>query len=118
MSSPTQRTLATVRKSGWQACVVEKWVPQARRRVDAFGFGDLLAVHPTLRQIKLIQACARCDVSKRLTKIRTERREAASAWLDAGGVIEIWGWPGPRIVRVVLKLTLDEVLNDLPFDAR
>jgi hypothetical protein len=49
MSSPTPRSLDKLRHEGCAACVVEKWLPAVTQRVDAFGFGDILAVHPGRR---------------------------------------------------------------------
>ncbi len=45
-TSPTQRSLALLRKQGWSAYVVERWVAQARKRIDVAGFGDILAWKP------------------------------------------------------------------------
>ena len=45
-STPTARTLATMRQEGWTVQVVERWNPHARIRQDLFGWADLLAVHP------------------------------------------------------------------------
>ncbi len=42
--SPTQRTLQWCRQRGWIAGVVEKWIPHTRRRLDLFGFIDVVAV--------------------------------------------------------------------------
>lgn len=44
MSSPTQRTLAALRKLGYLAAVVEKWNHGAHIRQDLFGFIDVLAI--------------------------------------------------------------------------
>ena len=42
--SPTQRALAHCRQQGWTAQVVEKWIPQAKKRVDLFGVIDLVVL--------------------------------------------------------------------------
>ncbi len=34
MASPTSRTLALLKKEGWQAAIVEKWNPHARIPVE------------------------------------------------------------------------------------
>ena len=89
MSSPTQRTLAECRSRGWRAAVVERWIPQTQRRLDAFGFGDVLAIG---QKPWLIQATSGSNVSKRVAKITGECAWDAAAWLDAGGGILVWGW--------------------------
>lgn len=49
----TQRTLKALRDNGWSAHVVEKWIkipniPGGGKRIDAFGFGDILAMRPNV----------------------------------------------------------------------
>ncbi len=90
--SPTQRTLAECRRRGWIACVVEKWLAPARRRVDAFGFGDILAVNPTEDGAVLIQCTTTSNAPARVRKILTECAEEALAWIRAGNTILTWGW--------------------------
>ena len=46
MASPTQRTLKELRRLGHVAGVVERWIPQTRRRLDLFGFIDIVALGP------------------------------------------------------------------------
>jgi hypothetical protein len=90
VTSPTQRTLAECRRRGWTACVVEKWVEQTRRRVDAFGFGDVLVA--AAGGPMLIQATSGANGASRVAKITGECAEAARAWLASGGQIEVWAW--------------------------
>jgi len=90
-ASPTQRTLQECRKREWLCCVVEKWVPHARRRIDVFGFGDLLALDGEQGSL-LIQATSTSNMGSRVTKIRKDCNAAARAWLEAGNRIEVWGW--------------------------
>lgn len=52
-SKPTPRSLEHLRKNGWTCHIVEKWIPPRGempygRRIDCFGFGDILAMRPTL----------------------------------------------------------------------
>lgn len=88
MSSPTQRTLAECRRRGWQCQVVEKWVPQSRKRIDLFGVIDIVAI--TENGILGIQACAGSSHSARAAKILAEPR--AHEWVKAGGKLEVWSW--------------------------
>ena len=105
-TSPTQQTLRECRRRGWSACIVERWIAPARQRVDAFGFGDVLAVDPETPDTYLIQACITGHVLDRAAKIlgkpegdderalrRADRIVAdATAWLAAGNRIVVWGW--------------------------
>lgn len=67
-TSPTQRSLAYLRKQGYLACVVEKWIPRANIRKDAFDCIDVLAIRPG--EVLGVQATSRDHVSHRITKIR------------------------------------------------
>ena len=107
--TPTQRSLAHLRKWGYIAAVVEKWNPHARIRQDAFGFGDILATNPesctraaraalakspydptqAFADIVLVQTTTDSNLSARAKKI--EGLEAARSWLLAGGRIELHG---------------------------
>ena len=123
---PTQRTLEACRSRGWLAGVVERFNHHTKLRHDLFGFIDIIAIDGQPGAIG-IQACgAGGHAAERLEKIRTECREAAARWLESGNRIQIWAWRKvggagrrqlwePRIVSVVLKLTLSETLDELPF---
>lgn len=108
--TPTARSLAECRKRGWPSTVVEKWIPQTRRRLDVFGFGDILALDGQPGSL-LVQATSGSNVSSRVTKILTECRALAQTWLAAGNRIEVWGWAkkGPRGARKLWTLRVVEV---------
>jgi hypothetical protein len=72
--SPTARTLEHMRKRGYTCQVVEHWNNFSRRRVDLFGFIDVLCVKG--EDIVGVQACSAggsskrgSDMSARITKI-------------------------------------------------
>lgn len=118
MSTPTSRTLEKCRKLGFQAAVVEKWIPQTKRRIDVFGFGDLLVVDDKPGAL-LIQATGdnAGDVARRVEKIKRESPRRARRWLAAGNRIQVWGW-GKRGAAGARKLwtlrIVDVLLGDLP----
>jgi hypothetical protein len=93
-ASPTQRTLALLRREGYTAAVVERWIPKAGRRADLFGVIDLLAVKPGI--VLGVQATAASNVSARVHKALAEPR--LRTWLEAGAAFGIIGWArrGPR----------------------
>src|ERR1043166_1347497 len=67
MSSPTQRTLAELRKRGYPLVqVVERWNPHAKVRQDMFGIIDVFAVGD---DIVAVQATSGSNVSARVAKI-------------------------------------------------
>lgn len=95
MTSPTQRSLNKLRKEGWEVHIVEKWIPQARRRIDVFGFGDLLGYHVFDFRLApytttLFQVTSGSNFSARKKKIL--ENEKAKGWLQAGNGICLHGW--------------------------
>jgi hypothetical protein len=103
--SPTARSLATLRKEGWTAQVVEKFNPGARVRQDLFGCIDIVAIRPDRPGVLGIQACVTGDQAKRFCKVQSEPRIVT--WKAAGNGMEVWGWSkkGPRGKRKTWQLT-------------
>lgn len=101
MSSPTQRTLARLRKDGYVAAVVEKWNPHAKIRQDLFRVVDVLAIREN--ETLAVQACSYTDVSRRVKKI--ENSDHIGDIRKAGWRFEVHGWKknpnGRYSVRVV-----------------
>ena len=103
-SSPTSRTLAELRKRGYQLVqVVERWNPHARIRQDLFSFIDVLAVRVVddRRETFAVQACSGTDVSKRVRKITDS--DAYQVLRLAGWSIAVWGWRKNAKGRYVLR---------------
>lgn len=89
--SPTQRSLAVLRKAGWTCAVVEQWIPTIKIRRDLFGFADVLAIHPRVPDTMAIQVTSSSNLSARLKKIMAEPR--VFFWLASPyRRIEVWGW--------------------------
>src|SRR5438445_491540 len=112
MISPTQRSLALLRRQGALAAVVERWNSYAKVRQDLWRFGDILAA--TKEGIVIIQACRTDDQARRLEKIKSDTVwPKAHQWLKAGGKIEVWGWAirGAQGTRKRATLTITEVVE-------
>lgn len=93
--SPTQRSLAFLRKRGLVVAVTERWNPHARIRQDLFGWIDLLALDPATGELLAVQTTSGSHVSKRLDKIREWPHLAA--WLSRHrAVVHGWAKRGPR----------------------
>lgn len=88
MSSPTQRSLAHLRERYPLVQVVEKWIPQARKRVDLYGIIDILCVSDS--EIVGVQATSGTHVAARVTKIAEST--ATSILRRAGIRILVHGW--------------------------
>lgn len=106
MPTPTERTLAFLRKAKMTAGVVEKWNSHARIRQDFLGFADIIAAADD-RGILAVQATSGSNMASRVTKVRAEPR--ASDWLRSGGRIWVMGWRQigkpkkwtPRIIEIL-----------------
>ena len=88
--SPTARSLACLRRQGYLAAPVERRIAQAGKKLDLFGVGDVLAVHPRDRVFLMVQATSLPHVGDRLERCRA--RPELAVWLQAGGAFEVWGW--------------------------
>lgn len=89
MNSPTQRSLALLRSRGYRAAVVEKWIAQARRRVDLWGCIDVLGITPN-GDVIAVQATSGSNVSDRVKKLTDS--EALPDMRAAGWAIHVHGW--------------------------
>jgi hypothetical protein len=90
MGSPTQRSLALLRKEGYPAQVVERYNPYARVRIDLFNFIDIVGLSYNTGKIFGIQTTSQSHVSDRIKKILAIPE--AKYWLQAGAKIYVHGW--------------------------
>lgn len=103
-ASPTALALAECRKRGWLAQKVEQTVAHTFIKRDLFGFGDVLVLDthpdgdepcfagaPRLGSL-LVQVTSGAHAAERATKIKTECRDAAIAWLERGNRIAVWSF--------------------------
>lgn len=94
MASPTARTLYALRRSGYEAEPVERWIPTANIRKDLFGIGDVIAVRASEPGALLIQCTTLANLSSRRNK--AAKIAALRTWLAAGNRFELWGWHQDR----------------------
>ncbi|MFZ4600005.1 MAG: hypothetical protein ACOYNN_15310 [Terrimicrobiaceae bacterium] len=98
--SPTQRSLAHLRESGYHVEIVEKWNSFTKQRKDLWGWADLLAIRKG--EVLAVQVTASA-VSDRIKKIMDS--ETLSLVRDAGIRIEVHGHrknsKGKYVMRVV-----------------
>ena len=88
--SPTQRTRKELSKQGIISQVVEYWNNFAERRIDLFGFIDILAIDSKNKQTIGIQCTSRTNHNARKQKILDS--VLAKEWLMCGNKIEVWSW--------------------------
>lgn len=87
--SPTQRSLAKLRKDGWLVAITERWNPFAKIRQDLFGFVDLLAIKGDTTLA--VQTTSGDNVTARIAKIRA--LQSSSLWLESPNrKIVVHGW--------------------------
>lgn len=133
MTSPTQLTLAELKKRGWPAAITEHWNQYAHIRQDLFGVFDLLAIRPNtvteyrsrltltgpmFEPIGDIPAILGIQVTS--ASNRAARRDKLQAWLHlkawraAGGEVELWTWgkQGARGKRKLWTLTVEKITGE------
>jgi hypothetical protein len=100
--TPTARTVQLLRKAGFLAEVVERWLPIPGKSVrrDLFHIADVLAVHPSQRVFLLVQCTSLGHVADRLSKAKG--RPELVTWLAAGGQFEVWGCGKRGVKRVAV----------------
>lgn len=87
-TSPTQRTLAELRKRGYLAAVVERWNPYARIRQDLFGLIDVIGLREG--ETIAVQTTTAGHMADRIDKIAAS--EKIGTIRKAGWRIAVWGW--------------------------
>jgi hypothetical protein len=99
--SPTQRSLALLKKQGYHCAIVERWNPYARVRQDLFSFADLIAFRPGQPGSMLVQTTTASNAAARRAKIH--KNVTALEWLMAGNWIRLdkWAARGSRGSRKV-----------------
>lgn len=108
--SPTSRTLKLLRKQGWTAGVVEKWIPQTRRRLDFLGGIDIIAVSE--QGTVGVQCTTVSNQANRRAKLCAEPQMAA--WLAGGNKLWVIGWAkkGAKGKRKIWQSTFSDITKD------
>lgn len=114
--SPTERSIRLLKDHGFLVGKAEHWNPFAKRRVDLFGFCDLVAVRAygfPSAGIVGVQATAKSCISARRKKISD--LPAAVAWLAGGGKVVLMGWDGRSVKMQIAFLQAGAVqFRDMP----
>ncbi len=94
--SPTQRSLAELRKRGYDLIqVVERWNSFAKIRQDLFGIVDILCVHDG--KTIAVQSTSGPNVSARVEKMKSS--DALPLLQEAGWKILVHGWRKVKVKR-------------------
>ena len=97
--TPTQRSLKHYRDKGYIAGVVERWIPQARKRSDLFGILDIVAVGDG--ETVGVQTTSGSNVSARVKKIADS--DTVAHLREAGWTLIVHGWRKNSKGRWVLR---------------
>ena len=89
MTSPTQKTLAKLRKEGYLCAVVEKFNPFVKVRQDLFSFIDILALKPGQKTLA-VQTTTDNHVAERVAKIKVSKNYAMVKL--SGWKVQVHGW--------------------------
>jgi len=95
MTTNTARTLKYLRDHGYQAEVVERYLPYVKRRKDLFGFIDIIAING--ENILGVQSCDGSTFAEHDKKIVAA--PAAPLWLASGGLLWLMGWRKKKLFR-------------------
>ena len=109
--SPTQRSLAYLRRAGYHVAIVEHYNVFAHIRQDLFGFADLFAFRIGL-PVMLVQTTDATNASKRRAKIL--QNVVARDWVRDGNevVLHKWGKRGGRGERKVWECNPEWITKD------
>jgi hypothetical protein len=86
--SPTQRTLREMERRGYECFIVEHWNNWARRRVDLFGFIDILCLGDN--EVIGVQTTSGSNLSARVKKIAEHKNVAAVRKAGIGILVHAW----------------------------
>ena len=112
--TPTQRSLAHLRKTWPLVAVVERFNIYAKVRHDLFGFIDILCCGPD--GLLAVQTTSGANVASRMAKIRDTPAAAIwLAWPTRKIVVHGWAKKGPRGARKLWTLREVEII---PTDVR
>lgn len=105
--SPTQRTLAYLRKRGFECGVTEKYNRFAKVRQDLFGFIDIVCIPIQAQGIIAVQTTSNVNHTTRVKKIQAEPR--AKKLIERGNTVVVISWRKvlgrwkPRVERITLE---------------
>lgn len=102
--TPCARSMAWLRRQGYTVARVEHWNPWAHRRVDLFGFADLVGLHPRQPGVLAVQATTDTHSTSHLATARQSKELAL--WLKTGNrfSLHLWAKRGARGRRKMWRL--------------
>lgn len=117
MTSPTVRSIAHLKETGWVVDKVEHFNTFAHRTFDLFGCIDIVAIRPgELAGIQTTSDDTGGNSGERRRKILAEPR--MRQWLEAGGTLYLHAWAkrGAQGKRKTWQLVVNEPITLAHFD--
>ena len=90
MASPTSRSLAYLRKQGYEAQVVEKFNMFSKKRIDLFGCIDIVAISKGITGVLGVQVTSRSNIQDRIKKCKDN--PLSEIWTGGFNRLEVHGW--------------------------
>lgn len=89
--SPTALSLNLLRRSGYVADVVERFIAAGNIRKDFLGCIDIIAVSGRREpRVLAVQATSLANVAARVNKAKGKAE--LKTWLASGSAFQVWGW--------------------------
>ncbi len=121
--TPTQRSIEHLKKRGYRCAIVEHWNSFARRRIDLYGFIDILAISPT--ETLAVQTTTGANLAARITKAQALpsyadwlASEQCDGWHDPRRTVEFHGWAkrGARGKRKLWEVRIERHCSAVPIE--
>jgi hypothetical protein len=112
MTTNTARTLKYLRDHGYQAEVVERYLPYVKRRKDLFGFIDIIAING--ENILGVQSCDGSAFAEHDKKIIACPK--TNLWLASGGLLWLMGWRKKKLFRGSKAVRWEERIKEYQND--
>jgi hypothetical protein len=113
MSSPTQRTLALLRKQGMTCQITEKWNPFSKTRQDLFGGIDIVCLDPEHSGVIGVQTTSQAHASERTNKLLAEPK--LKMWVQTGNRLFVIAWRKIKAKRGAKRATWQPTIKELTF---
>ena len=99
-----------LRANNYIAQKVEYWNSFGRKKIDLFGFVDVVGLHSNQIGVTGIQSCDRFDINRHFDKMKESCEVSVLVWLKAGNILCFHGWD--KLHRGLTRLRIVRVVSD------
>jgi len=97
-----------LRANNYIAQKVEYWNSFGRKKIDLFGFVDVVGLHSNQIGVTGIQSCDRFDINRHFDKMKESCEVSVLVWLKAGNILCFHGWD--KLHRGLTRLKIVQVM--------